>query len=321
MTVTAPARVTKRPPATRVPREYVHKAAASEVLLTGLSPAGPDRFHITARWPSRHPFYGPKGGFHDPLLVAESVRQSVPLLSHLAYAVPFGHRQSWTSLHYELDPAALTFTGDDADIDLHVTCTETLRRAGRLASLRLQADLYIDGRPLGMAHTGFRNLSPAVYPRLRGPYADPAHAARHALPLPPATHPAHVARTHTRDVVLTPAHTPHPTHRPAPTRAQLRTDLTHPVLFDHPTDHVPGMLLLEAARQSAHATTHPTPTTNPNLPTSLDAHFHHYIELDTPCWIHSTPTQDHSNTHRLVRVQAIQNNTPAFTATIALTTP
>ncbi|WP_190154574.1 ScbA/BarX family gamma-butyrolactone biosynthesis protein, partial [Streptomyces humidus] len=241
MTVTASTRVIERP-ATSVPREYVHKAAASEVLLTGLSPAGPDRFHITARWPSQHPFYGPKTGFHDPLLVAESVRQSVPLLSHLAYAVPFGHRQSWSSLRYEVDPAALTFTGNDADLDMHITCSETVRRTGRLASLRMQVDLYIDGRPLGVAETRFCNLSPTVYPRLRGPYADPAHAARRALPLPPPLTPAHVARTHTHDVVLSPT--------PTPTPAQLRTDFSHPVLFDHPADHVPGMLLLEAARQS-----------------------------------------------------------------------
>lgn len=30
----------------------------------------------------------------------------------------------------------------------------------------------------------------------------------------------------------------------------LRVDRTHPILFDHQLDHVPGMLLLEAARQA-----------------------------------------------------------------------
>ncbi|GGS27886.1 adhesin [Streptomyces humidus] len=317
MTVTASTRVIERPSATSVPREYVHKAAASEVLLTGLSPAGPDRFHVTARWPSRHPFYGPKGGFHDPLLVAESVRQSVPLLSHVAYAVPFGHRQSWNSLRYEVDPVALTFTGNDADIDMHVTCSETVRRTGRLASLRMQVDLYIDGRPLGVAETRFCNLSPAVYPRLRGPHADAAQAAQHAVPLAPATAPARVARTRTRDVVLSPAVPTDPSPCPTPTRAQLRTDFSHPVLFDHPADHVPGMLLLEAARQSAHAAAHPLP----GLATGLDAVFNHYVEFDAPCWIDRTPAGNPADTHRLIHVQALQNDTPAFTATVALTSP
>lgn len=320
MTVTASTRVIERPSATSVPREYVHKAAASEVLLTGLSPTGPDRFHVSARWPSRHPFYGPKGGFHDPLLVAESVRQSVPLLSHVAYAVPFGHRQSWSSLRYEVDPAALTFTGNDAHVDLHVTCSGTVRRAGRLASLRMQVDLYIDGRPLGVAETRFCNLSPAVYPRLRGPYADAAQAARRALPLAPAMAPARVARTRTRDVVLSCAGARDLSDLPpgpAPTRAQLRTDLSHPVLFDHPADHVPGMLLLEAARQSAHAAAHPLP----GLATGLDAVFTQYVEFDAPCWIDRTPAADRGDTHQLVRVRALQNDTPAFTATVALTSP
>ncbi|MFG2577490.1 ScbA/BarX family gamma-butyrolactone biosynthesis protein [Streptomyces sp. NPDC048481] len=321
MTVTASTRVIERPSATSVPREYVHKAAASEVLLTGLSPIGPDRFHVTARWPSRHPFYGPKGGFHDPLLVAESVRQSVPLLSHVAYAVPFGHRQSWSSLSYEVDPVALTFTGTDADIDMYVTCSEIVRRAGRLASLRMQVDLYIDGRPLGVAETRFCNLSPAVYPRLRGPYADAVQAARRAVPLAPAVAPARVARTRTHDVVLSPAVFPAvATDRspgPALTRAQLRADFSHSVLFDHPADHVPGMLLLEAARQSAHAAAHPLP----GLATGLDAVFSQYVEFDAPCWIDRTPAGGPGDAHRLIRVQAVQNDSPAFTATIALTSP
>ncbi|WP_260845011.1 AfsA-related hotdog domain-containing protein [Streptomyces sp. SLBN-31] len=48
------------------------------------------------------------------------------------------------------------------------------------------------------------------------------------------------------DVVLSPLGQPH--------RWQLRVDTRHPVLFDHIVDHVPGMLLIEAARQAATAT-------------------------------------------------------------------
>ncbi|MFF8732844.1 AfsA-related hotdog domain-containing protein [Streptomyces sp. NPDC015171] len=35
-------------------------------------------------------------------------------------------------------------------------------------------------------------------------------------------------------------------------RWQLRIEQDHPVLFGHPVDHAPGMLLLEALRQAAH---------------------------------------------------------------------
>ncbi|MET8944528.1 ScbA/BarX family gamma-butyrolactone biosynthesis protein [Streptomyces sp. NPDC004542] len=308
MLVTAlPPRAVARPSAAFVSRRYVHKTASSEVLLTGLSPAGADRFHLTARWPSEHSFYGPKGGFHDPMLIAESVRQAVPLLSHVAYGVPFGHRQSWSSFSYEVDPVALTFTGAGAHLDLHVTCSEVVRRGGRLASLRMQVDLFVDGRPLGVAESRFCDLAPAVYRRLRGPYADAAQAARHAVPLAPPVEPARVARTRPADVVLSPTGSPLRTH--------LRTVLSHPILFDHPVDHAPGMLLLEAARQTAHATVHPRPM----LATGLDAVFTRYVEFDAPCELDHVPPAPSGNGPALVRVQATQNGTSAFAATVAMT--
>lgn len=290
-----------------VPREYVHKTAESEVLLTGLLPVGPDSYRITARWPVDHSFYGPRNGFHDPLLIAESVRQAVPLLSHAAYGVPFGHRQAWSSFRYDVDPAALAFTGAPGEIDMHITCTDVIRRGGRLSSLHMYVDLLVDGRPAGSAETAFCNMSPAVYPRLRGPYADAAEAARRAIPLAPPMAPGHVARTRHSDVVLSPTN--------SPVRTQLRADLTHPALFDHPVDHVPGMLLLEAARQTAHATVHPRPM----IATGFEAAFTQYVELDAPCWIRSAPAEDSGRYRKAVRIWAAQNDACPFSATVAMT--
>jgi hypothetical protein len=44
---------------------------------------------------------------------------------------------------------------------------------------------------------------------------------------------------------------------PLPDRCRLLIPLSHPVYFDHPLDHVPGMLLLDAAWQAA-VTLHPS---------------------------------------------------------------
>lgn len=66
---------------TTVPREYVHRAAVSEVLLTGweaaAEPAGPDpdEFAVSAQWPRSHSFFTQSGGYQDPMLLIESVRQ------------------------------------------------------------------------------------------------------------------------------------------------------------------------------------------------------------------------------------------------------
>ncbi|MET9845961.1 ScbA/BarX family gamma-butyrolactone biosynthesis protein [Streptomyces ossamyceticus] len=313
MSITASNPATDTSSAIAVPREYVHKSAQSEVLLTGWSPAGPDRHRVTARWPLTHPFYGPVGGFHDPMLVAESVRQCVPLLSHVAYDVPFGHRQVWSRFQYEIDPAALAVSDAPAEVDMRVTCPKVIRRAGRLVSVDLQVDLSLDNRPLGTAFTRFADLSPAVYPRLRGPYADIDEAYRRAIPLAPPTAPASVARTGFADVVLSPTN--------SPTLHQLRVDLTHPALFDHPVDHAPGMLLLEAARQATQAQAHPQPV----IATAMDAEFAQYVELDAPCWIHVGRPGGESGRGgdgpgaAPVRVTAVQNESCAFEATVTPT--
>ncbi|MFI8191960.1 AfsA-related hotdog domain-containing protein [Streptomyces sp. NPDC085946] len=61
----------------------------------------------------------------------------------------------------------------------------------------------------------------------------------------------------------------------------LRVNWAHPTLFDHPTDHVPGMLLLEAARQAAHRLAGPGTVLTP----VMASRFHRYVEFDSPCLV------------------------------------
>ncbi|MFI6341435.1 ScbA/BarX family gamma-butyrolactone biosynthesis protein [Streptomyces sp. NPDC050535] len=74
-----------------------------------------------------------------------------------------------------------------------------------------------------------------------------------------ATDPTATTGTSTTQTTGTPEATaagPHTTTR----SWLLRLNTSHPTLFDHPQDHVPGMLLLEAARQATHATHHTNDT-------------------------------------------------------------
>lgn len=294
---------------TRVPRENVHKTVESEVLLTACRPLGNDTYSVTARWPNEHTFYGPSHGLHDPLLIAESVRQAIPLLCHTAYDVPHGHRQGWNHFRYTLNPQAMTVTTTPTPIHMHITCTDITRRANRLASMNMHITLTRHGKPLAHAHTSFYNQPPALYQRLRKQYADLTHAHAHAIPPTPPLHPHHVNRQQPHDVVLSPT--------PTPNHTQLRIDLTHPILFDHPVDHAPGMLLLEATRQATHAHTHPQPTTI----TAINALFTRYAELDTPCWIHTTPLPHSPTGHPRLLTTAQQNNTTIYTSITTHTNP
>lgn len=289
-----------------VTREYVHKVDASEVLLTEWAETAPDTYRILANWPARHRFYGPRNGLHDPLLFAETVRQTVPLLSHAAYDVPFGHRQSWSSLRFSLSPAALTAGEEDTAVELRIACRDVVRRSGRLAAVNMEVDLVRDGITVGTARTHFANHAPALYDRIRGRYADLAWATGRAVPpAPPVSH-ARVGRDRPEDVVLSASD--------VPGRSRLRVDLSHPVLFDHPVDHVPGMLVLEAARQAAQALTHPRPVTV----VGLDAVFARYGEFDAPCWVHASLLDTPGRSMSRAIVSLVQNDLCLFSGVVTL---
>ncbi|MGQ4388179.1 ScbA/BarX family gamma-butyrolactone biosynthesis protein [Streptomyces sp. SAS_270] len=289
-----------------VARQYVHKNAASEVLLTGWRALGNDTYAVTARWPKDHPFYRPLHGFHDPMLATESIRQALLLLGHVAYDVPFGHPQSWSHFRYTLSSTALLATDGPAEVELHVVCSDINRRSGRLASMVTRIDIVRGGLHVATADIGFASHLPAIYRRLRGRYADVEQAMARVIPLAPPMTPARVAREDFKDVVLSPTD--------SPTHSQLRVDLNHPALFDHPVDHIPGMLLLEAARQAAHTMSHPRPMTA----IAMDALFVRYAELDAPCWIHVDPLPDDDRGRSRVLVSALQNDTCVFSSTTTL---
>lgn len=99
----------------------------------------------------------------------------------------------------------------------------------------------------------------------------PRPPSRTASPAGPPVDPHRVDRTSPDDVVLSPV------AGGRPGRWMLRVDPAHPVLFDHAVDHAPGMLLLEAARQAAHAVGGGSSTVF-----GMRTHFARYVELDAP---------------------------------------
>jgi 2-oxo-3-(phosphooxy)propyl 3-oxoalkanoate synthase len=94
-------------------------------------------------------------------------------------------------------------------------------------------------------------------------------------------------------------------------------DTSHPTLFDHPLDHVPGMLSIEAVRQAVQSE---APRA---LLTGVDVTFARYIEFDAPCWIDMYPVarQEVGAPHERVRVDAVQNGLTAFSATAFFVDP
>ncbi|MFE2972873.1 ScbA/BarX family gamma-butyrolactone biosynthesis protein [Streptomyces sp. NPDC059340] len=313
---------------TTVPREYVHRAAVSEVLLTGweaaAEPAGPERpdeFAVSAQWPRSHSFFTQSGGYQDPMLLIESVRQIGSLLAHAEFGVPFGHQFLMWDMFFSTSPELLVADAAPTEVELRTVCRDIVRRGRVLGGMRYDVTVLREGRALATAGAAFSCTSPAVHRRLRA--GRPTTTDR---VVPPAIDPAAVGHSDDRHVLLA-----EPKSRPESElkselkpepgsvsgtgdRWELRVDTAHPTFFDHPVDHIPGMVLLEAARQAALVSTGMPDA----LLVGLKSNFARYAEFDAPCWIEPQAEPHGTDGGVLVRVRGTQHAETVFTAELVL---
>ncbi|MFJ9894548.1 ScbA/BarX family gamma-butyrolactone biosynthesis protein [Streptomyces sp. NPDC091280] len=226
-----------------VPRNLVHRKSVAEVLLTDGHALGEDRYLLAAQWSRSHTTFRPgSGDRHDPLLIAETLRQSCLYVTQRFLGVPRRSKAVIKTIGFRLDPATEPVVGYGAT---DVTCRARVydvRRTKGLAwpvALSLSLELSAGETEFGSAEGRARILTEDEYARLRGTRADalpPPGEDIHRLPptAVSASAPGGVmlARDGTGSLRVTPA------------------DLRHPLFFDHPSDHIPGMALLEAARQA-----------------------------------------------------------------------
>ncbi|SDM15410.1 A-factor biosynthesis hotdog domain-containing protein [Allokutzneria albata] len=250
-----------------VDRRLVHRAAVHEVLLTGWARTAGDRYMIGAQWPRDHSFYRPvPPGAHDPLLVLETVRQAGLLVAHVGADVPVGHHFVMHAIGYDVDPRLLRLEPVPADLTIDVTYQVHGRRPTGAVKLGIRTLMARDGEVLGSGFGEMTCLPETVYRNLRARSLPPGGAGELATLHPVEAH--RVNRLRAADVVLSPG--------AGPLTWLLRVDRGHPVLFDHPLDHVPGMLVFEAMRQAL------AYTGRGLLPLGCHAELTRYVELDPP---------------------------------------
>ncbi|WP_449488266.1 ScbA/BarX family gamma-butyrolactone biosynthesis protein [Streptomyces purpurascens] len=282
------------------PRHLVDRSAVAEVLITDWRRLGPDAFRLGAQWPRGHHFYAPIAGtWYDPLLTAESLRQASVLVGQTYYGVPADHHFTITELEFEVVPGVILLGTRPAEMRLEAAATAVrgaTRRSGPPTALTLEADLLrgddfagagrltLRVRPPGPRRGGGRRIPAPARPRAARDRGPPRRTRRR----PRCPRSAAARRGLSWD---------------------LRIDPGHPVLFDHPTHEIPGMVLLEAARQAVQAACAPYRV----LPVELRSAFHSPLTLDLPCRISATrlPAQDASEDAAL-RVTAWQSGRLAF---------
>jgi hypothetical protein len=244
-----------------VAREFVHRLAPSQVLLTEVRPAGPDAYRAVAQWPrTRAPQEAcgraapGRDTRPDPLMVAETLRQLGIFLPLRYYGVDPASRLLIEELSFALDPAA---EPADRATGTEITCTAQVSRAGTpgsgpLHSLALTVELSAKGRPFAQADGVARVLSLPAYRAVRSRRRLVRESARgqagfaadsgvrwQGSPVAPDL----VGAFGPQDVLV--AVDEHGAARIAP------ADPHHPFFHDHPSDHVTGVTLIGAVRQAA----------------------------------------------------------------------
>ncbi|MCX5387488.1 ScbA/BarX family gamma-butyrolactone biosynthesis protein [Streptomyces sp. NBC_00083] len=266
---------------------YTHLRRSESILVTGWERTGAHQFGVDAVWPKTLSTYLP----YDPRILAQAVRQSGLVVAHGEYGVPLEHQTVLNALRFRISPG-FRAPRDEATA-LRITIDVSDPNPGRRtpSSLHMRFHLAREGITVARADSRFGWISPAAYRRLRGDHIAVDWAE---WPVPAPVTPARVGRVAAGDVVLAPGDRDH--------SWLLRNDVSNTLLFDHPVDHVPGLVLVEAAHQAAYAFSAPLPL----HAIRVDSRFDRYVEFDRPCLIEAMPLPTHAQNGSSVRVVATQ---------------
>jgi hypothetical protein len=238
--------------------QTVHRSNLSDVLITDAQPMGQDRFLAGAHWPRNHVLLGRTKAV-DPALVAETIRQVTIYSAHAFYGVALDAQ--FLMLHLTAEGCSRPARRVGPRVVLEVTFTETRHTGGSLVEFEVRVTCSDEVGVVATGSASGRIVGRRVYERSRGV----------AVTSPAVFHPAAAAL----EVTST---------DPVTGLLRLVVDPDEPAFFDHPLDHVPGMLMLEAARQSVRAVCGAAEVV------SFDARFLAITELGEPCHLRVTDT-------------------------------
>ncbi|WP_245663326.1 ScbA/BarX family gamma-butyrolactone biosynthesis protein [Nocardia inohanensis] len=263
-----------------IPRALAHRCAVAEVFVTSLDTIGTDAFVVGAQLPRMHGHYGDHAGAlgtrHDLVGVMEAARQASIAVTHEFYDVPTDRAFLVRTFNCTgADTSSWEVGTAPADLVMQVRALRKHRRGEELQGLDLVLDISSGGQPMGTVDGSFSWVAPAQWAAIRGGFRKRLGLGefRGAGEIGERADAAAVGRENPRNVVIGP-----PVEADGRIRAAVVADTTHPILFDHQLDHVPGNLLIEAARQTALSAMRP----EPRRLISVTSTFEHFVELDRP---------------------------------------
>jgi 2-oxo-3-(phosphooxy)propyl 3-oxoalkanoate synthase len=307
-----------------LPKALVHREGVAEVLLTDLTWTGASSYAVAAHHPREHAYYADHpwaGSAVDPLALVEVVRQAQAAISHTYLGVPSGRkfvvRAMRADLSDQLDPALLS---PSAVLLAEVDALDEKVVRGELRSARFDARLLVrDGErrtDVGGVVIDIAMLAAETYGflrgavRARGGHQEGVVDGRQGLPSSRS-----VARTHSRNVTVADLE-----HSRDGSTARLAPPFFNTSMFDHAQDHVPAMVLLEAARQLAVHRLGAEPGGDPGAWTlrSFAGEFTAFTELDPVTLLELRPLTVMADDSRGFEVDVVERGSGLTTTTLAV---
>ncbi|HEV2886116.1 MAG TPA: AfsA-related hotdog domain-containing protein, partial [Jatrophihabitans sp.] len=302
-----------------VDRALLHRRNPSEAFLSDAVRTGPDSFVAAALLPPAHPHYAGHTGpsrHRDPMLLLECARQAETYAAHALFGVE-------PDAHFVLRGWSAEFTGAFAGgavagpTELLISAVTSNARLvrDRIRGLDYHLRLWVAGAPVGQVRMEVGYLGHPAYTVIR------AREHPGALPssdrLVPAggcpVAPARVGRLRATDVVLLDV-----VSGAGTVSAILRVPVDNPSLFDHAQDHIPAMVLVEAARQLAVLATGEWGGGAPDRTemAAMSSSFSAYAELAEPIELTATPVPAAAGSP--VEVRFVQAGSQIAQARVAL---
>ncbi|MFE6836826.1 ScbA/BarX family gamma-butyrolactone biosynthesis protein [Streptomyces sp. NPDC057705] len=304
-----------------VDRTLLHRSALSEVFLTDYRHQDPSRFLAAAQLPASHAYYTDhlsQSRVLDPLLLLECCRQAETYAGHAHFDIPHDQNfilKSW-SMTYEPTPAPAPGT-PPAELRIEVETANERRLRGQLRGVTYVMAMLLGAERIGEVRMDVGYLPSEVYRSLRHGRRPDAPALSDLLPPRPVdalADAAAVDRADRRNVVLGTVDLT----GPLTGSALLLAPFDNPSMFDHRQDHMPGMVMMEAARQLGlyvMAAGAPAPAA---VMTGFTADFFQYAELDRPTLVTARPARDTAGAETVLEISFEQESTVVASGEITL---
>lgn len=268
-----------------VPRAWVHKRSLDNVLVTEIRACGEDRFICAGRLPTAHRFFNDTGRqpYNDILFYTELGRQASLAVCHAFLNVALDDVFIFEGSHAALTDVVFRTPSPSTDtvaIEIHVE-ELTRRKNNAVSRVVTEHTMWIGSQPVFNGTGAFTIQPTAVFQRLR----------KKAAPVQPQVR-VRAPRLLEDDGSNVTISTPRRNQESNEFTASLIVDQDHPYFFDHPCDHVPGMLLLEACAQLALTAYHESTDIRPLGITAYATHFTQFVECDTPVTLTASVSPD-----------------------------